>query len=637
MLFFMKTQLLLVMLLASLNLGAQSIFWTTACSDKQFCFNAGACGSGNVLMTEKAGTVCAGGTVNYLYRIDMGNDGIIDQTVSNDTCTGTFPAGTHRITWRASDNCGNATTCSYLFTIRDCQPPAMVCVNGLTQSIDPPLCSEKFNAQQFVLNISDNCTPKNQLTYGMRVAGAGSGFPSADTVSFMECDQGFNELEVWSRDAGGLTNRCNVYVILQPNVGGCDCIESADIALNGCARSAAGSKLNQYRVHRRLRSTAGVSPALDLSAVYNQSDSCYADTINTLPLGGSYTIDVWASRLDAFLNGVSTFDMVNISQHILGIKPLTSLYQLVAADVNRSGSVTTFDIVEIRKLILGINDTFPLVPSWRFVVPAADPTDLSKFTALRDTHQVSFTNVQENKTAAGLHFVGIKMGDVNRSAVLQPDAIERTARTCPVSIGGGQWKAGERLRIPISMPLYGYSGWQMALWLNPQSLELLDVEGLPEDNWRMDANGLLRLLCYDHAESQDAGGILFNLEVLVLEDAASDDALRLAQPEVFRSEAYAGDVVYRLEAGYMEKQALNSYAQPNPARGGQVSVYGLPQGMYRLQVYDAGGRLTWRGEVAGTSAVEVPPAAFGAAGLYWCNLYGAGGVQTTIKVMWLPE
>jgi hypothetical protein len=329
--------------------------------------------------------------------------------------------------------------------------------------------------------------------------------------------------------------------------------------------------------------------------------------------------------------------MVNISQHILGIKPLTSLYQLVAADVNRSGSVTTFDIVEIRKLILGINDTFPLVPSWRFVVPAADPTDLSKFTALRDTHQVSFTNVQENKTAAGLHFVGIKMGDVNRSAVLQPDAIERTARTCPVSIGGGQWKAGERLRIPISMPLYGYSGWQMALWLNPQSLELLDVEGLPEDNWRMDANGLLRLLCYDHAESQDAGGILFNLEVLVLEDAASDDALRLAQPEVFRSEAYAGDVVYRLEAGYMEKQALNSYAQPNPARGGQVSVYGLPQGMYRLQVYDAGGRLTWRGEVAGTSAVEVPPAAFGAAGLYWCNLYGAGGVQTTIKVMWLPE
>src|SRR5690606_38908605 len=54
------------------------------------------------------------------------------------------------------------------------------------------------------------------------------------------------------------------------------------------------------------------------------------------------------------LNGVTTFDLVLISKHILGSEPLNSPYKMIAADANKSGSITTFDIVEFRKLILGI-------------------------------------------------------------------------------------------------------------------------------------------------------------------------------------------------------------------------------------------------------------------------------------------
>jgi hypothetical protein len=39
-------------------------------------------------------------------------------------------------------------------------------------------------------------------------------------------------------------------------------------------------------------------------------------------------------------------DLVLISKHILGLEPLNSPYKMIAADANKSNSITTFDIVE---------------------------------------------------------------------------------------------------------------------------------------------------------------------------------------------------------------------------------------------------------------------------------------------------
>ncbi len=68
------------------------------------------------------------------------------------------------------------------------------------------------------------------------------------------------------------------------------------------------------------------------------------------------------------LFGVTGYDLVLISKHILAIDPFTYASQFFAADVNYSGSITTFDIVSIRKVILGIDLTFPnQTGSWRYV------------------------------------------------------------------------------------------------------------------------------------------------------------------------------------------------------------------------------------------------------------------------------
>ena len=64
---------------------------------------------------------------------------------------------------------------------------------------------------------------------------------------------------------------------------------------------------------------------------------------------------------------MTTADIVKIQKHILGQEDLNSPYKLIAADVNRSQSITAADISEIRKLILGTTERFKSVPSWVFV------------------------------------------------------------------------------------------------------------------------------------------------------------------------------------------------------------------------------------------------------------------------------
>lgn len=57
------------------------------------------------------------------------------------------------------------------------------------------------------------------------------------------------------------------------------------------------------------------------------------------------------------LEGISAFDLVLISKHLLGIEPFQNPFQIIAADENNSGSVTTFDLIEIRKTLLGIKSS----------------------------------------------------------------------------------------------------------------------------------------------------------------------------------------------------------------------------------------------------------------------------------------
>lgn len=132
-----------------------------------------------------------------------------------------------------------------------------------------------------------------------------------------------------------------------------------------------------------------------------------------IPGGGNYSIKPVLDLND--LNGVTTFDIVLISKHILGLEPFDSPWKIIAGDVNFSNSTTTFDMVEIRKLVLGINPQFPAASAWRFLPAYTTFSNVNNpFMGGLPPETIPINNLQGNFN--GVNFYGIKTGDVNNTA-----------------------------------------------------------------------------------------------------------------------------------------------------------------------------------------------------------------------------
>lgn len=135
----------------------------------------------------------------------------------------------------------------------------------------------------------------------------------------------------------------------------------------------------------------------------------------TLIPSAGYNSTITPSKNTNPLNGVSTYDLVLIQKHILGIEPLDSPWKIIAADANQDGKVTTFDIITLRKLILGITTELPNGKSWRFAPKDyVFPNPLNPF-------QPPFPERIEVPNTADpaphhFQFTGVKIGDVNYSA-----------------------------------------------------------------------------------------------------------------------------------------------------------------------------------------------------------------------------
>jgi hypothetical protein len=598
----MKRYLFLILAWAiSVTLHAQSIVWISACSDQTFCLNPGQCVDGMVTLTEKAVTSCGNPTMNYLYRIDLFNNGGIEIQMAEDTFSANLPAGIHKITWRASDFCGNISSCTYLINVRDCTPPYLLCLNGLTQSVDPPDCTIAFDIDLFILQLSDNCTPTNNIQMGMRRAGDTSEvFPTAHSLEFDKCDVGFNPLEILVKDGNGLVNSCNTYVIVQQNTG-CYCDPDGDLEYKGCARTANNTQLQTIRLVANLVSTGGVSPPVSKNKLQAFSDSCYAFSFDQLPWGGSYLTTVRAERTDNAVTGVTTFDLVTMNKHILNIEPMTSMYQLLAADVNNSKTITTFDIAETRKVILGISDTFTQVPAWRMIRPLADPGLLNQFNTTVDTYQLVINNLQQDLTTSGFNFVGIKMGDANLSASFTGDPDDRSPEGPAFGVYFEEQVIGDEMLLGIHLTQnISLFGWQLALQLAPQVTSILDLTGVDPENWSYDSkNGILRILdYYAVAKTLKKGDALFVLR-LKQPIGASQTVLapEILQPEVYDAEGLHRNLFVEEKTNLpSDAGALHFYpARPNPFHTQTTVSVWLPEPEpVVFEVYDVHGKLLWR-------------------------------------------
>ncbi|MFN4255095.1 MAG: dockerin type I domain-containing protein [Saprospiraceae bacterium] len=142
------------------------------------------------------------------------------------------------------------------------------------------------------------------------------------------------------------------------------------------------------------------------------TDSAGNFEVGGLPTGLPYAVA--PEKNGDWLNGVSTYDLLLISKHILGAQPLDSPFKLIAADANGSGSVTSFDILQLRRVILGLADSVPGNTSWRFVDARHTFANPANPFAEAFPEIVVFEPLAAPGGVAD--FVAVKIGDVNGSA-----------------------------------------------------------------------------------------------------------------------------------------------------------------------------------------------------------------------------
>jgi hypothetical protein len=159
------------------------------------------------------------------------------------------------------------------------------------------------------------------------------------------------ELHAW--DEAGKDDFCVTYIEVQDNRKVCPPVAgSAQIA--GTIATEGNANLQ--------------GATITLSGAASQNAATAANggySFINLSKGGDFTV---TPQLDKnHLNGVSTFDLVLIQKHILGVQALNSPYKMIAADVNNSKTISTLDLIALRKLILNIDQSFQHNTSWRFV------------------------------------------------------------------------------------------------------------------------------------------------------------------------------------------------------------------------------------------------------------------------------
>jgi len=329
-------------------------------------------------------------------------------TITNDSpyafsnganASGNYPLGVTTVRFFAKDGCGNTAIHTVNITVADLTPPAVYCVDLVAELgyVNPDsIAVEVFGYYMLELTY-DDCTAYEDIGVFIRPhAGTPSGPPSTTSLTFTCDDFGPNEVEVWVVDEVGNGDYCITTVYVQDNF--VICPPNAYYTIAGVIETEQGDEVDEVTVH-----ISGSPDTEQAGSPFIFSDQ---------PGGYDYTLT--PMKAEAPDNGVTTYDLVLISRHILGVQPLDSPYKVIAADANRTGAVTTSDMVAIRKVILEIENDFPENTSWRFVDQDYSFADPANPFAEPFPEVISINNL--NSDHLYTDFVAIKVGDVNGSA-----------------------------------------------------------------------------------------------------------------------------------------------------------------------------------------------------------------------------
>ena len=543
-----------------------------------------------------------------------------------------LPYGTHKIKWTITDGCGNETYCEYTFVVKDCKAPTVVCFNGLSVNIMPTQMVTMW-ASDFLQYAEDNCTPPtpytagpNKIKFAIRKKGQGTGFPvdalgnPITSVTFTCAELGKQFVELWAKDLAENEDFCETFIEVQDNNNNC-APGGGTITVAGALKTETADGVADANVNVQ----AGQFNSFDMTD--NQGLYSFTDLV---PANTNYTVT--PTKDDNPLNGVSTYDLVLISKHILGLEPLNTPYKMIAADANKSNSITTFDIVEVRKLILGIYNELPNNTSWRFVDKGfAFPQPNNPFsTAFPETKSVAGTTLDQLAD----DFVGVKIGDVNGTAIANAvmSTDDRSAGTMLFDVQDRDVKAGEVFEVNVK-GAEKVQGYQFTM--NFAGLEVADVvpgAGMKAENFGIFADAI--------TTSVDGEANEFTVKFRAVKSGKLSQMLGVSS-RITRAEAYSQsnnrmDVALRFNNGGVSTIAGVGFElyqnQPNPFVSKTMIGFHLPEATEAtLSIYDETGRMlfTQKGQFTkGYNAIAIDRALLNTTGVMYYKLETATDAAT---------
>jgi len=411
---------------------------------------------------------------NFSFDYTIYEDGILVGSGEGNKFFWTVrPKVVYTVRFTVYDNCGNEGTLTKDYEFWDCSRPSVVCIPDVSVEIRDDSVA-RVDAIQFDKGSWDNCTPQSRLTYKIWHKSISS-IPPNDKASVASLPSTIY-LDCTYRGTQSI-----YYYVLDEENNYDFCVTSVNV--NNTRAICIGDPPSvQAIVAGNIQTTTGVmveavNITIDgLGEMPNTTTSTGGDFSLNLNRGATY--EVIPVKEDGPLNGVTTFDLILINKHILGVTEFTSPYQHIAADVNNSGTVTAFDLVQLRQLILNIIPDFPANNSWRFVdAKYAFTTATPLQEAFKE--QIEINNHQTDMMDAD--FVAIKIGDLNGTATtntLQQSEARTTRNQFTFNWIDKALEAGETITLDFNeSDLQRLEGYQFALDFT--GLELINIqEGL---------------------------------------------------------------------------------------------------------------------------------------------------------------
>ena len=345
-------------------------------------------------------------------------------------------------------------------------------------------------------------------------------------------------------------------------------------------------------------------------------------------------------------NGVTTFDLVLIQKHILGIEAFDSPYKWIAADVNQSTTVTTFDMVEIRRLILGQISNFTISPSWQFFPTDfvfTDPADPFGTTLPENTFNVSVSNNSIN-----MDFFGIKVGDLNDSAtpnLMATSADTRTDEAWILTAEDKVVRVGDRVDIQlISKNLMNLQGIQFTLSYDATALEFVDVESVVMDdfsdnNFAVFENEGALTLSWNGDFAINEKEEVFHFSFMAKETGQASDWLSI-NSRITKAEAYSlGNEILNIDLVFLDNNTIVNQSemklyqnQPNPFNDFTTIGFELPEaGSVEFTIFDLSGKslkTIQRDFAEGYQEINIDAKTFTNKGIFYYQLKSDFGTAT---------